>query len=179
VLSSKGSRTFAWPPVARSVRRAVLIVSAACLTVLSSEGASAQAQRLVCFEASGLEDSLSAVTNTQQFLRNDPSLKSGSCDFAAIPSGSTARFQTFLQTDEGFIFPIYRVRYGSTGQRMYAADGIFLARAWRVTRRCKFSAFRDECLAPRNCAVVDGLLLADGSRPYLAVPPECREQRLR
>jgi hypothetical protein len=156
----------------------VLIASAACLTVISSEGASAQARRLVCFEASGLEGSLSGVVNAQQFLRNDPSLKSGSCDFAVIPPNSTARFQTFLQTEGGFIFPIYRVRYGTTRQQMYAADGIFLASAWHVTRRCKISVFRNECLAPRSCAVVDGLLLADGSRPYLAVPPECLEQRL-
>ncbi len=178
VASPKGSKTFAWPPVVRRVRCAVLIVSAACLIVISSEGASAQARRLVCFEVSGIEGSLSGVTNAQQFLRNDLSLKNGSCDFAIIPPGSTARFQTFLQTENGFIFPIYRVRYGTTGQQMFAADGIFLASGWRVTQRCKFSAFRDECLAPRNCAVVDGLLLADGSRPYLAVPPECREQRL-
>lgn len=178
MASSKGFRRFAWPSVARTLQCAVLIVSAACLTVISSESASAQARRLVCFEASGLEGSLTGVVNAQQFLRNDPGLKSGSCDFAAIPPNSTARFQNFLQTEKGFIFPIYRLRYGTTKQQMYAADGIFLASAWRVTRKCKSSAFRDECLAPVNCAVVDGLLLAEGSRPYLAVPPECREQRL-
>jgi hypothetical protein len=153
-------------------------ILAVCAFVVSSQ-ASAQnaAWRLVCFEQAGLEASLDKVINAQQFLRNDRLLKSGSCDFAQIPGNSTARFVAFHQSRNGFIFPTFTVRYATTSQRMYAADGIFLASAWRVStkfRECRLSGFQETCIVPRTCQALDGFLTAGGPPRYVAVPSSCQ-----
>lgn len=137
--------------------------------------------QLVCFERSGLEQSLDNVSNPQQFLRNDRTLRGGSCDFARIPANSTARFSGFHTTSSGFIFPIFQVRYGNTGQRMYAADGIFRRQSWHVSTRlrdCRHAKFTDVCIVPADCDVLDGYL--DGGRPaaYLTIPSSCRTFRI-
>ncbi|MGJ8586223.1 MAG: hypothetical protein ACSHXD_19200 [Marinosulfonomonas sp.] len=133
--------------------------------------------RLVCFEKSGLTKSLDKVTNAQQFLRNDRILKSGSCAFAQIPSNSSARFAGFHESPQGFIYPTFQVRYATTGQRMYAADGVFLSSAWLVSKRlrdCRTSAFQDTCLVPIDCQAFDGFV-GNGQPPsYIAVPEKCR-----
>ena len=137
--------------------------------------------QLVCFERSGLEESLESVSNPQQFLRNDRNLRSGGCDFARIPANSTARFSGFHTTGSGFIFPVFQVRYGNTGQRMYSADGIFRSQFWRISRKlrdCRHAKFSDVCLVPADCDVLDGYL--DRGRPaaYLAVPSSCQRLRI-
>jgi hypothetical protein len=135
----------------------------------------AQAQdrpyQLVCFEQNGMTASLNKVVNAQQFLRNDTILRSGSCDFAQLPAGSTARFIDIHLSPEGFLYPIYRVTYATTGQRMYAADGIFRADQWKVRRR-KGSAV--QLITPVSCGVLDGYVQATNRVPkYMFVPEFC------
>lgn len=129
---------------------------------------------LVCFEQSDLRSSLSRVVNIMQFLRIDRIMRRKSCDFAQIPSGSAARFVELFESKEGFIYPIFRVRYATTGQRMYAADGIFRSSDWRIRRPCGPNrAFG--CIVPRNCSVLDGYLRFSrgGPRNYMFVPRQC------
>ncbi len=159
---------------------AVIAKSAAglVLTFLSGMG-QAEAGRpysLVCFEHTGLARSLDAVINAQQFLRNDSILKNRSCDFAQVPAGSTARFSGFHRSKNGFIFPLFRIAYATTGQRMYSADGIFLAENWRVSRHCGDRSTGAYSLRPSRCEALDGLVSAPGrSLPsYIFVPEICR-----
>ncbi len=137
--------------------------------------------QLVCFERLGIEQSLGKVSNPQQFLRNDRILRSGSCDFARIPANSTARFSSFHTTGSGFIFPVFQVRYGNTGQRMYAADGIFRRQTWRVSTRlqdCRHAKFTDVCLVPADCDVLNGYLDQGQPAAYLAIPSSCQTFRI-
>ena len=133
--------------------------------------------KLVCFGQTALKESLSKVSNPQQFLRNDRVLKSGRCDFARIPPGSTARFAGFHESPQGYIFPTFQVRYATTGQRMYAADGIFISSAWRISQRgleCRNSRFGDTCLVPRTCQALDGFVTSGRVPGYIAVPRSCQ-----
>ena len=135
----------------------------------------AQAQdrpyQLVCFEQDGMTSSLNKVVNAQQFLRNDSVLRSGSCDFAQLPARSTARFIDIHASPQGFLYPIYRVTYATTGQRMYAADGIFRADQWKV-RRLRGSAV--QLITPVSCGVLDGYVQATNRVPkYMFVPEFC------
>lgn len=159
----------------------VLVVSAAAANfVFLPAHAQSWPWQLVCFGKEGLTKSLDKVVNSQQFLRNDRILKSGRCDFAQIPPNSTARFSGFHETNAGFIFPTFQVRYSTTRQRMYAADGVFLSRAWRVSTRfrdCRTSEFIDVCLVPRSCQSLDGFLSAGRTSTYVAVPESCRTFR--
>ncbi len=157
------------------------IYFAAIVTLMAVVALPAVAQgsgwRLVCFEESGLAKSLNKVTNAQQFLRNDKMLKSGSCAFAQIPSNSSARFAGFHESAQGFIYPTFQVRYVTTGQRMYAADGVFLSSAWRVSTRlrdCRTSAFLDTCLVPIDCQALDGFVGNVEPPSYMAAPEKCR-----
>lgn len=134
---------------------------------------------LVCFEKQGITDTLNKVVNMQQFLRNDSILRSGSCDFAKIPKGSSARSAGFHKSENGFIFPLFRVRYSTTGQRMYAADGIFSTRQWRLSTHCgqQVNAPAERCIIPRNCEALDGFLsLSSGRHPpdFMVIPRNCR-----
>lgn len=148
------------------------------LLVLFGEIGHAQSRlySLVCFERSGLTRSLNVVVNPQQFLRNGSILRNGSCDFAQVPSGSTARFSGFHQTENGFIFPLFKVTYATTGQRMYAADGIFLAEHWRIAKHCGDRSRGANCLYPNSCDVLDGFVLASAQAlpDYVFVPARCR-----
>ena len=162
-------------------RFVVSVVLLGCLSGfgLSPQQAEARTPRwqLVCFERSSLVEALNKVVNAQQFLRNDRMLRSGSCDFAQIPSNSTARFAGFHQSPQGFIYPLFRVRYATTGQSMYATDGIFLGSAWRVSARlrdCRGIAFTDICLIPASCEVLDGFVSRGGPPGYVAIPPSCQ-----
>lgn len=159
---------------------AVIAKSSACLLLASHTGMShAQAARpysLVCFERAGLTRSLAAVVNALQFLRNDSILRNRSCDFAQVPAGSTARFSGFHESKNGFIFPLFRIAYATTGQTMYSADGIFRAEHWRVSRHCGDRLTGTYCLRPNRCDALDGFLVAPGrSMPnYIFVPEICR-----
>lgn len=149
---------------------------AATLAGLVPTAASAQERpySLVCFDESDLRASLSRVVNIMQFLRNDRVLRRKSCDFAQVPTGSSARFSELFETKEGFIYPIFLIRYATTGQRMYAADGIFRSSEWRVRRPCGPNrAFG--CLVPRDCGVLEGYLRfsAGSARTYMFVPRQC------
>lgn len=160
---------------AHPLARALIAVA----SLLSGVGVAAAqtGPRLVCFERAGLTASLDRVTNPQQFLRNDRLLKSGSCDFAAVPSGSTARFAGFHRSPRGFVFPLYNLRYSTTGQRMVAADGIFRDDAWYVTAKCGRGGFGDLCLVPSTCAALDGFVTAGSIPRYVAVPAQCEVLR--
>jgi hypothetical protein len=151
-----------------------------CLVLLCALGAATAAAaqnrpyQLVCFEAEGISRSLDKVVNAQQFLRNDRILKSGSCDFAQIPRGSTARYVGIHQSRNGFLFPLFRVTYATTGQRMFAADGIFREGQWRILRRRGTGI---NLLTPATCDVLDGYFQAGGGTPsYLVIPPICAPQ---
>ena len=148
-------------------------VAAAALLATVGLAEAQTGPRLVCFERAGLAASLDKVANPQQFLRNDRLLKSGSCDFVAVPSGSSARFAGFHRSPRGFVFPLYDLRYSTTGQRMVAADGIFRDDAWTVSTECGRGGFGDLCLVPRDCAVLDGFVTAGGVPRYVAVPRRC------
>jgi hypothetical protein len=145
------------------------------LVIGLSFATTAQAQdrpyQLVCFEQDGMTASLNKVVNAQQFLRNDSILRSGSCAFAQIPAGSSARFIDVHSSPQGFLYPIYRVTYATTGQRMYAADGIFRADQWKV-RRIRGSAV--QLITPVSCGVLDGYVQATNRVPkYMFVPDFC------
>jgi hypothetical protein len=145
------------------------------LVIGLSLATAAQAQdrpyQLVCFEQDGMTASLNKVVNAQQFLRNDSILQSGSCAFAQLPAGSTARFIDIHSSPQGFLYPIYRVTYATTGQRMYAADGVFRADQWKV-RRIKGSAV--QLITPVSCGVLDGYVQATNRVPkYMFVPEFC------
>ena len=147
----------------------ISLVIGLCLTT------AAQAQdrpyQLVCFEQDGMTASLNKVVNAQQFLRNDSILRSGSCAFAQLPAGSTARFIGVHSSPQGFLYPIYRVTYATTGQRMYAADGIFRADQWKV-RRLRGTAV--QLITPVSCGVLDGYVQATSRVPkYVFVPEFC------
>jgi len=130
--------------------------------------------RLVCFEEAGLHKSLDGVVNAQQFLRNDSTLRNGSCAFAQIPSGSTARYLGIHASQQGFLYPIYRVAYATTGQRMYAADGIFRADQWQMRR---LRGTNQQVIIPRRCDALDGFVNASGRVPqYISVPALCEVQ---
>lgn len=127
--------------------------------------------QLVCFEQGGIENTLDKVVNAQQFLRNESTLRSGSCDFAQVPQGSTARFVGIHASRKGFLYPIYRVTYATTGQRMYAADGIFRADKWNM-RRIRGSAV--QLITPKSCDVLDGYIQVTNRVPkYMFVPEFC------
>lgn len=138
-------------------------------------GSSALAQdrpwRLVCFEQAGLTKSLDSVANAQQFLRNDSTLKNGSCDFAQVPSGSTARYLGIHASGQGFLYPMYLVTYATTGQRIYSADGIFRGDQWQVKR---VRGTNQEVIQPRRCDALDGFVSATGRMAkYMFVPALC------
>ena len=144
--------------------------------LLLAAGFSATAQdrpyNLVCFEESGLIESLAGVVNAQQFLRNDSTLKSGSCGFAQIPSGSTARYLGIHATAHGFLYPMYLVTYATTGQRMYSADGIFKADQWKVKR---LRGTNQRVIVPRKCDTLEGFISMTGRVPkYISVPYRCK-----
>jgi hypothetical protein len=134
---------------------------------------------LVCFEKQGIIDSLNKVVNMQQFLRNGSILRSRSCDFAKIPKGSTALSAGFHKSDNGFIFPLFRVRYSTTGQRMYAADGIFSTSQWHLSLHCgqPVNAPAERCIVPRSCEALDGFLSLSGGEhtpDFIVIPRSCR-----
>jgi hypothetical protein len=141
------------------------------LTVATAAQAQDRPYQLVCFEQGGMTASLNKVVNAQQFLRNDSILRSGSCAFAQLPAGSTARFIDIHSSPQGFLYPIYRVTYASTGQRMYAADGIFRTDQWKV-RRLRGTAV--QLITPVSCGVLDGYVQAANRVPkYMFVPEFC------
>lgn len=130
--------------------------------------------QLVCFEEDGIVESLNKVVNAQQFLQNDRLLQSGSCSFAQVPSGSTARYVGLHASVQGFLYPIYRVSYATTGQRMYAADGVFRMDQWKV-RRDRDTGVR--FLTPKSCDVLDGYIQLTNRVPqYMFVPEICEVQ---
>jgi hypothetical protein len=144
--------------------------------LLLTAGFSAKAQdrpyNLVCFEEAGLIESLAGVANAQQFLLNDSMLKSGSCGFARVPSGSAARYLGIHATSHGFLYPMYLVTYATTGQRMYSADGIFRADQWQV-KRLRWTNQR--VIVPRRCDTLEGFISMTGRVPkYMSVPYLCR-----
>lgn len=122
------------------------------LSLATAVQAQDRPHQLVCFEQNGMTASLNKVVNAQQFLRNDSILRSGSCAFAQLPTGSTARFIGIHSSPQGFLYPIYRVTYATTGQRMYAADGIFRADQWKV-RRIRGSAV--QLITPVSCGILN------------------------
>ena len=158
-------------------RRLVVVLTLIVLALAPGLAAAQVGPRLVCFERSDLVASLDRVANVQQFLRNDQLLRRASCDFASIPSGSAARFAGFHRAAGGFVFPLYDLRYATTGQRMVAADGIFRGADWVVTNRCGRGALGGPCLVPRDCAVLDGFVTAGGVPSYVAVPARCEVLR--
>lgn len=167
-----------WHP--RSSQYLAVLAKTAILLLFVFNGAIGHAQTrpysLVCFERSEMIHSLDKVVNQQQFLRNDSVLRNKGCGFAQIPAGSTARSSGFHQSGNGFIFPLFRVTYATTGQKMHAADGIFRAEHWRVGKRCGSSPRSDHCLKPISCDALDGFVSAPGkSLPsYIVVPSFCR-----
>ncbi len=141
------------------------------LTAAGSVAAQDRPYRLVCFEERALIKTLDGVVNAQQFLRNDSTLRNGSCDFAKVPSGSTARYLGVHQTQNGFLYPIYRVTYATTGQTMYAADGVFRSDQWRVR---KLRGTDQAVIQPRRCDALDGFISATGGiAKYIHVPEIC------
>jgi hypothetical protein len=138
-------------------------------------GAFAQAEerpnQLVCFARSGLAASLDKVVNAQQFLANDSILQSGSCGFAQIPVGSTARYVGIHANPHGFLYPLYRVTYATSGQKMFAADGVFQADQWKVRLQRRTEVY---FLTPASCGVLDGYMQMRNRVPrYIFVPEIC------
>lgn len=166
--------TLFWPLAAVITKWAVGLA----LTVHSGAGV-AQPGRpysLVCFERAGLSRSLEAVVNAQQFLRNGSIMRNKSCDFAQVPAGSTARFSGFYESKNGFIFPLFRLAYSTTGQRMYSADGIFDVKHWHISKHCGYQSKGASCLKPNHCDALNGFMATPGRLipSYILVPEACR-----
>ena len=127
--------------------------------------------QLVCFDEDGITASLDQVVNAQQFLRNDRLLQSGSCGFAQIPTGSKARYVGIHTSPNGFHYPLYRVTYATTGQRMYAVDGIFKVESWKILRDRNTDV---RVISPVTCDELDLYLqLTSGVPSYMFVPKIC------
>lgn len=151
---------------------------AATIVGLAAQAA-AQPYRLVCFGRPGLNDSLDKVRNPSQFLQNDRILRNGSCSFAQIPSGSTALYAGIHSSPRGFLFPIYQITYATTGQRMYAPDGIFRSDAWQALR---LQATDIDVLTPSSCDVLSGYVQAQAAEAmpqYIYIPQICRVEVIR
>lgn len=171
--------------------RTVLIVLALLLSTFNTTPASAQNRpwSLVCFEQEGLQNVLARVVNIQQFLQNSLGqtadinfIRRQGCDYAQIPSGSTARSAGVYQSEQ-FIFPLFRATFSTTGQQMYAADGIFRREEWRVTQQCTrgaYAAAGELCIVPANCLVLDGFFnfrqsIGLGLPSYVVAPRGCQQ----
>ena len=147
---------------------------AGLLLLATSAQADDRPYQLVCFEETGITESLDQVQHMQQFLRNDRLLQSGSCGFARIPEGSTARYVGFHENPHGFLFPLYRITYATTGQRMFGVDGVFEAALWRTWQ---LRGSEISLITPRRCDVLDGFLqLASEAPSYIRVPRICAER---
>ena len=171
--------------------RAILLTLTLIFAAFSASTASAQNRpwTLVCFEQQGLQDVLSKVVNMQQFLQNSLGqtasinyIRGKGCDYAQIPSGSTARSAGFYQSDR-FIFPLFRVTYATTGQRMYVADAIFPLQNWRATQQCGLGGYAvagQMCIVPVDCLVLDGFYnfrrsRGQGMPDYVVSPRGCQQ----
>lgn len=140
---------------------------------------------IVCFEKQSLTAVLDNIVNAQQFVMNDPwqtisqrKFNKLGCDYVQIPQGSQARRVGIHETMQGFIFPVFQLRYSNSGQRMYTADAIFLSEHWNVSRHCGqgHNSPREQCIVPKNCEVLDGFVNIS-RRPlpnYIVVPSSCR-----
>lgn len=161
----------------RELRRRFSLGGMVAISLLSAGNVQARPYSLVCFERQAIEASLARVRDPQQFLRNDSILRDGSCDFVQIPKGSTARFERFFRSGAGYVFPVFSIRYATTGQRMFAVDGIFDERHWAVTLRCGRGRRGQPCLVPKSCSALDGFVAGSGDwvADYIAVPDMCRE----
>ena len=155
--------------------RGLLSVMLLCALAPLPSASMAQPQdrpfQLLCFGRDGIIESLDRVVNAQQFLRNDQLLQSGNCSFAQIPKGSTARYVDIHTSANGFHYPLYRVTYATTGQRMFAADGIFKVNSWKILRD------RDthvRVITPITCDVLDTYVQTTRRVPsYMFVPEIC------
>lgn len=133
--------------------------------------------QLVCFDKEGIKASLDKVVNAQQFLRNDRVLQSGNCGFAQIPKGSTARYVGIHTSPNGFHYPLYRVTYATTGQRMFAADGVFKVESWKILRDRSTDV---RVISPVTCDVLDSYVQATRRVPsYMFVPRICEVEVVR
>lgn len=136
---------------------------------------------LVCFSEEGLVILLNQVDDIQQVLSNRIGRSVGhremsrqGCGYAQIPEASKAKFYDFLTTEAGLIFPIYRVKYGTTGQIMFAYEGVYLSDHWEVFQR-GHGFGRYPYLRPLSCDAVDGLLKLSKRIPsYMFIPRRCR-----
>jgi len=71
-------------------------------------------------------------------------------------------------------FSIMELRYDSTtGQIMYAADGIFETKDWRVVRGRHHES---DYVVPRSCGATSGLMSLSGDElpDYIHIPDRCR-----
>lgn len=136
--------------------------------------------QLVCFKAKGLTKILDKIVNPQQFLSNrlgqtvsQRAMSRNGCDYVQIPSGSQAMLNDFHTTPNKFIFPLFRVRYATTRQNMFVADGIFLAESWiRKNNRACGPSWSGPCLVPKTC---DTVTRFRGKLPdYVTVPNACK-----
>jgi hypothetical protein len=139
--------------------------------------------QLVCSEREGLIAVLDRIVNEQQLLRNSfgqtissREMRKRGCSVEHIPAISSAYQDGFYKSQEGFIFPIFELRYRTTGQRMYAVDGIFRTEDWRMGSEWnRKSGLERHYITPRSCRAFDGFMQVTGKfvPDYVRVPREC------
>jgi hypothetical protein len=146
--------------------------------IISTTPASAQT-RLVCFTEAGYKTVVDRVVNQMQFINNRLGqtadinyIRRQGCDYSNKPVAD-ALLSDIYETDQGFIFPIFRARLGPTRQLMYVADGIFTSNEWVIDDCIRGNG---ECIEPRSCESLRGFLRASGSflPNYMRVPRGCR-----
>ncbi len=142
---------------------------------------------LNCFEYAGLENVLDKLVNIQQFLRNsfgqtvsrNQMTKQG-CDFAQVPSWSTAQHVGFKATEHGFIYAVFLVTRSDTRARMYMVDSVVHQNHWKISKRCGFGKRGQYCLEPKSCEAFDNFPLTGnllGFTPSGEIPDYVRAPR--
>jgi hypothetical protein len=155
---------------------------------------------LVCFTQLGLEKVLSEIVNAQQFLRNSmgqtvskKKMSRAGCDYAQVPVGTVADPTGFFSSQKGFTFPVFRLRFSTTNQEMYSADGIFESESWILVSvkesyfdnqgevivrgdRAKRNLFFTQKLVPKNCDILRTFFQQSSNflPDYMVIPKSCR-----
>lgn len=165
------------------MRRFLILVAA--MVTLAAPAAHAQSEPgvLVCFDQEGLEEVLSHVVNPMQLINNSfgqtirpQDINHAGCDFSSQRL-SDALFGDFYVNDHGLVFPLIEVRNGPQGNYMWAPDGVFQTRDWRISSLCGQGVTRATvgCLVPRNCQALRGYVNITGGRPpYMGDLDGCR-----
>lgn len=162
----------------------IFVLSSAALVSSASASGQVEPFSLVCFKEGDLVQAFELVENGRQIQHNDFSrdtkrkINKLQCDIVNIQFGSSYDRHGFRQNKNGLIAPLYEVRYGTTGQRMFAIDVTFQASLWELKRVRQHNSYYDVVitkifLVPKNCGMLHQVLYQyrKGNLPdYIQIP---------